>query len=188
MTIALAMVIYTEQQKKRIFCIFGIVYKSGLKYWSNDMKGITDVLNMWIIKCITNGWLIGIMMIKGHNSGRYKITHNKGDFRDCLCIKPPNGFEWKSLCVIIMTYRLRIKFKFSDIFNGWLLWPCYIIEQLTGSVFNTGMKGSKQLLETVLLDTTLLDINHTVPDIFTPKRFQWYSMPMQKCKKWRFLN
>ena len=28
---------YTEQQKKRIFCIFGIVYKLGFKYWSNDM-------------------------------------------------------------------------------------------------------------------------------------------------------
>ena len=36
---------YTEQQKKCIFCIFGIVYKSGFKYWSN-----TAVLNMWIIK------------------------------------------------------------------------------------------------------------------------------------------
>ena len=28
---------YTEQQKKRIFCTFGIVYKSGFKYSSNDM-------------------------------------------------------------------------------------------------------------------------------------------------------
>ena len=28
---------YTEQQKKRIFCIFGIVYKSGFNYSSNDM-------------------------------------------------------------------------------------------------------------------------------------------------------
>ena len=26
------MLIYTEQQKKRIFCIFGIVYKMGFKY------------------------------------------------------------------------------------------------------------------------------------------------------------
>ena len=29
--------IYTKQQKKRIFCIFGIVYKLGFRYWSNDM-------------------------------------------------------------------------------------------------------------------------------------------------------
>ena len=57
--------IYTEQQKKRIFCIFGIVYKSGFKYSSNDMLGITDVWNMCIIKCIINGWLIRIMIIKG---------------------------------------------------------------------------------------------------------------------------
>ena len=29
--------IYTEQQKKRIFCIFGTVYILGFKYLSNDM-------------------------------------------------------------------------------------------------------------------------------------------------------
>ena len=29
--------IYTEQQKKRIFCIFGILYKLGFIYQSNDM-------------------------------------------------------------------------------------------------------------------------------------------------------
>ena len=28
---------YTEQQKKRIFCIFGMVYKLGFKYLSDDM-------------------------------------------------------------------------------------------------------------------------------------------------------
>ena len=48
---------------------------------------------MCIIKCITNGCLIGIMILKGHNSGRNKITHIKGNFRDGECIKPPNGFE-----------------------------------------------------------------------------------------------
>ena len=57
------------------------------------MLGITAVLNMWVIKCITNGLLIGIMIIKGRNSGRNKITHNKGDFRDGVCLKPLNGFE-----------------------------------------------------------------------------------------------
>ena len=114
--VLLFLVLYTEQQKKRILFIFGIVYKLWFKYWSNDMKGITYVLNMWIIKCITNGWLIRIMIIKGCNSGCNKITHNKSDFWDGVCLKPLNGFEWKSLCVIIMTYRLLIKFNFSNIF------------------------------------------------------------------------
>ena len=40
-----------------------------------------------MIKCITNGWLVGIMMIKGRNSGRNKITHNEGDFRNGVCLK-----------------------------------------------------------------------------------------------------
>ena len=35
---------------------------------------------MWSIKCITYGWLIGIMIIKECSSGRNKITHNKGIF------------------------------------------------------------------------------------------------------------
>ena len=94
------------------------------------------------------------MIIKGRNSGRNKRTHNKCDFRGGVCLKPLNGFEWKSLCVMIMTYRLLMKFKCSDILYGGLLWPSYIIGQLTGSVFNTGMKGSKHLFLTVLLDTT----------------------------------
>ena len=54
---------------------------------------ITDVWNMCIIKCITNGWLIGIMIIKGRNSGRNKMTRNKVDFRDGVCLKHLNGFE-----------------------------------------------------------------------------------------------
>ena len=49
------------------------------------------------------------------------------------------------------------------------MWPSYIIGELTRSVFNTGKKGSKQLFKMVLLDTTLLDINHTVQDILTPQ-------------------
>ena len=36
-TVGLEVIIYTEQQKKRIFCFFGIVYKLGVKYTSNDM-------------------------------------------------------------------------------------------------------------------------------------------------------
>ena len=37
--------------------------------------------------------LIGIMIIKGRNFGRNKITPNKGDFRDGVYLKPLNGFE-----------------------------------------------------------------------------------------------
>ena len=69
------------------------MYKLGFKYSSNDMQGIIDVWNMCIIKCITNGWLIEIIIIKGRNSGHNKITHNKGNFRDGVCLKPPNEFE-----------------------------------------------------------------------------------------------
>ena len=85
------------------------------------MYGIIDVLNMCIIKCITNGWLIRIIMIKGCNSGHNKITHNRGDFRDGVCLKPLSRFKRKSLCVTIMTYRLLMKFKFSDMLYGGIL-------------------------------------------------------------------
>ena len=44
------------------------------------MLGITDVLNMKIFKCITNGRLIGIMIIKGRNSGRNKKLMIKATF------------------------------------------------------------------------------------------------------------
>ena len=30
------------------------------------------------------------------------------------------------------------------------------------------------------MDTTLLDINHNVPDILTPRKNRWFSIPMQK--------
>ena len=75
-----------------------------------------------------------------------------------------------------------MKVKLSDILQGELLWPSYIIGQFTGSVLNTDKKGSKQLFETVLLDSTLLDMNHTVPDFLTPQRSQWFSILMQKMK------
>ena len=56
------------------------------------IKGITDLQNMCIIKCITNGQLIGIMFIKGDNSGLNEITHNQGELHDVVCLKPLNGF------------------------------------------------------------------------------------------------
>ena len=76
-----------------------------------------------------------------------------------------------------------MKIKLSGILQGKLLWPSYIIGQLTGSVLNTGKKRSKQLFQTILLDSTLLDINHNVPDFLTPQRFEWFSIPMQKMQK-----
>ena len=61
------------------------------------------------------------MIQKGRNSGRNKITHNKGDFQDDVCLKQLNGSELKSLCMIIMTYSLLMKFKCSDVLYGGLL-------------------------------------------------------------------
>ena len=40
-----------------------------------------------------------------------------------------------------------MKFEFSNILYGGLLSPSYIIRQLTGSVFDTGLKWSKQLFK-----------------------------------------
>ena len=51
-----------------MFCILVILYRLGVKYRFNDMKGIKDVWNMCIIKCIANERLIGIILIKGDNS------------------------------------------------------------------------------------------------------------------------
>ena len=56
------------------------------------MKGINDVWNVCIIKCITKRQLIGIVLIKGDNSGLNEITHNYGKLRDVVCLKPLNGF------------------------------------------------------------------------------------------------
>ena len=57
-----------------------------------DMTDINYVWNMCIIKCILNLELIGIMLIKGDNSGRNEITNNYGEFRDVVCLKPLNRF------------------------------------------------------------------------------------------------
>ena len=46
-----------------------------------------------MIKCITNVWLLGILIIKGRNSGRNKITRDKGGFRDGVWLKHLNGFK-----------------------------------------------------------------------------------------------
>ena len=57
------------------------------------MKGINDVWNRCIIKCITNRKLTGIKLIKGGNSGRNEITRNYGELRDVVCLKPTNKFK-----------------------------------------------------------------------------------------------
>ena len=59
------------------------------------------------------------MIIKGGggNSGRNEKANNKGDFRDGVCLKPLNGFERKSLCVIIRTYRLLMKINCPESFK-----------------------------------------------------------------------
>ena len=57
-------------------------------------------------------------MTKGRNSGRDKITRNKGEFRDGECLKHLNGFECKSLCLIFIAYGLLMKVKLSDVFQS----------------------------------------------------------------------
>ena len=57
------------------------------------MKGINDVWNRCIIRCITNRQLTGIMLIKGDNSGRNEITRNYGELRDVVCQKPLDVFK-----------------------------------------------------------------------------------------------
>ena len=54
-------------------------------------------------------------------------------------------------------------------------------------MFNTGKKGSKQLFYMVLLDTTLLDINHTDPDILTPKDSGGFQLQCKNAKNEAFL-
>ena len=41
------------------------------------MKANNNAWNVSTIKCITNGWLIGICLVNDDNSARYGIIHNK---------------------------------------------------------------------------------------------------------------
>ena len=77
-----------------------------------------NVRNKCIIKCITNGQLIGIMLIQGDNSWRDEINHNQGDIRDNVCLKPLNGFYGTSLCVIIRTYGRLLKVSWKYVYAG----------------------------------------------------------------------
>ena len=73
---------------------------------------------MCFIKCIINGLFIGIKIIKGRNSGQYKITRNKGDFRDCVCLKPLNGFECKITLHDDHDIQTTYEGKLSNILQG----------------------------------------------------------------------
>ena len=44
------------------------LYPGTLPAWHMALKSVD--------KCITNGWIVGIMIIKGRNHGRNKITPN----------------------------------------------------------------------------------------------------------------
>ena len=128
------------------------------------------------------------MMIKGRNSGRNKITHNKGNFRDGVCLKPLKGFEWKSLCMMIMTYRLLMKVKLSNFFQGWPLWTSYIIEQSTGSGFNTDKKGSKNCFKMVCWTVPYL-ISIMLCQISSHRKdFGDFQYQCKKCKKMLFFG
>ena len=39
------------------------------------MKGSNDAWNMCIHQCIVSGWLFRAELVKGHNSGRYRIIN-----------------------------------------------------------------------------------------------------------------
>ena len=58
------------------------------------MQGINDAWSMLHYQ-LHHKWIahLNIMIIKGGNSGRNEIAYNKGDFRDCVCLKPLTGFE-----------------------------------------------------------------------------------------------
>ena len=128
------------------------------------------------------------MVIKGGNSGRNEIANNKGSFRDGVCLKSLNGFEWKSLCVIIWTYRLLLKIKLSGIFQGESLWPSYIIGQLTGSVLKIGKKVSKKLFKRLCWTVSHL-ISIILCQIFLhPKDSSGLQYQCKKMQKWRFLG
>ena len=122
------------------------------------------------------------MVIKGRNSGRNKISHNKGNFRDGVCLKPLNGFEWKSLCMMIMTYRLLMKVKLSDILQGWPFWTSYIIEQLTGSGFNADKKGSENCFKRVCWTVPYLISIILCQISLHPKDFGDFQYQCKKCK------
>ena len=52
------------------------------------MKGSNDAWNMCINQCIVKGCLFRAKLVKGGNSGRYKIINNDRELRDVVYPKP----------------------------------------------------------------------------------------------------
>ena len=48
------------------------------------MKGNNDAWNICRNQCIVNGWLFRSKLVKGDNSGCYKIINNERELRDVV--------------------------------------------------------------------------------------------------------
>ena len=57
------------------------------------MKGINEARNMCINLCIINGWLFRAKLVKGDNSGRYKLTNNEFEIGNVVYPKPQSAFK-----------------------------------------------------------------------------------------------
>ena len=63
-----------------------------MDFKNNDMKGTNEAWNMCINQSIENGWLFRAKLVKGDNSGRYKIINNERKLRDVVYPKPQSTF------------------------------------------------------------------------------------------------
>ena len=57
------------------------------------MKGTNDAWNLCINQCIVNGWLFRAKIVKGDNSGRYKIINNERELPDAAYPNPQSAFQ-----------------------------------------------------------------------------------------------
>ena len=56
------------------------------------MKGTNDAWNMCINQCIVNCRVFRAKLVKGDNSGCYKIINNELELRDVVYPKPQSAF------------------------------------------------------------------------------------------------
>ena len=56
------------------------------------MKSTNDAWNMCINHCIVNSWLFRTKLVKGDNSGRYKIINNERELLDDVYPNPQSAF------------------------------------------------------------------------------------------------
>ena len=56
------------------------------------MRGTNDAWNMCIYESIENGWLFRANLVKGDNSGRYKIIKDEGELQDGLYPNSQSAF------------------------------------------------------------------------------------------------